>query len=274
MYKVIILDLDGTLLGNDGILDKHECEYLIKLQEYGVKLIVATGRNERESNKIIEMLQLKKYLGAAVLADGQFNIDYDGYDIKKMEFMSYRCHIKKLCKNISTLSNDIRAYSSEKDYIVFDNCFSIRFLKNYISISLGRCKDQILFKTQNYNIDNIEKISIRPLNNKKDNFYIDENQFEVVYMHDKHRYELKNKGVNKLKGVKWILDKHLIKSENVIVFGNDENDICLFKYFPNSFAIEDSPQVVKNFAKGTICSAERHGIVKTLQELVKIKEVK
>ena len=43
--KLIIMDMDGTLLNSEGIITKRTYDALMKAQEKGVKLCLASGRS-------------------------------------------------------------------------------------------------------------------------------------------------------------------------------------------------------------------------------------
>ena len=45
MIKAVMLDLDGTLLGNDHKISDTNKEVLKKLKDKGIKIFLATGRS-------------------------------------------------------------------------------------------------------------------------------------------------------------------------------------------------------------------------------------
>lgn len=54
MIKVIAFDLDGTLLGRDHTVAAETLRCLHAAQQRGIRLVVVTGRNEREARKALE----------------------------------------------------------------------------------------------------------------------------------------------------------------------------------------------------------------------------
>lgn len=68
--KAIMCDLDGTLLTKDKKIMKETKRALIKAQESGIKLILASSRSYFMLEEIIEELQMPKYGGYAVCLNG------------------------------------------------------------------------------------------------------------------------------------------------------------------------------------------------------------
>lgn len=71
--KLVALDLDGTLLTNQGTLSARNRAALDKLANLGVKLVVCTGRPPRLVNDLLSYLpggtELITYNGAALVSD-------------------------------------------------------------------------------------------------------------------------------------------------------------------------------------------------------------
>lgn len=60
-YKMLVLDLDDTLLRDDYSISDRNRRMLIKAQEKGVKVVLASGRPTPAMTQYIETLQLDKY---------------------------------------------------------------------------------------------------------------------------------------------------------------------------------------------------------------------
>ncbi|WP_024871798.1 Cof-type HAD-IIB family hydrolase [Tolumonas lignilytica] len=74
MYKVVISDLDGTLLNNQHHVSPHTRKILKKLVAEGTKFVVATGRHHIDVKAIRDALGLDIYLvtaNGAVVTDKQ-----------------------------------------------------------------------------------------------------------------------------------------------------------------------------------------------------------
>ncbi len=58
MYKLVAIDMDGTLLRKDHTVSDHTKEVIRKVREKGVKVILATGRPLAGLHRYIEQLEM------------------------------------------------------------------------------------------------------------------------------------------------------------------------------------------------------------------------
>lgn len=116
-YKVIIFDLDGTLFYKDQMISDNAAKKIIELEEKGIVIGLATGRFLNELDSFIKQLQLKKYQGFVICANGAEVIDLAGGDQHKFSLLSKQecyelIHLAKQYKLISYIHED-------NDYHVF-----------------------------------------------------------------------------------------------------------------------------------------------------------
>lgn len=69
-YKIIALDLDGTLTNSEKIITPKTKEALMMIQEQGVKVVLASGRPTCGIQKLAEELELAKYGGFVLPFNG------------------------------------------------------------------------------------------------------------------------------------------------------------------------------------------------------------
>ncbi|MFA9556910.1 Cof-type HAD-IIB family hydrolase [Evansella sp. AB-rgal1] len=72
-YKMIVLDMDDTLLLGDNTIGSHTKNALMKAQEMGVKVVLASGRPVKGMKKYAEELQLDHF--------GSYIMSYNGAKI-------------------------------------------------------------------------------------------------------------------------------------------------------------------------------------------------
>ena len=110
--KMIVCDLDGTQFNHKKEISSATNTYLIKLQENGYTLVLATGRFFYELKPYIEQLQLEKYHGYVICCNG-----IEIYDLT---------HNK--CRSFSFLwLNSVPSRSQTIIFILF-NCFFVIFI--------------------------------------------------------------------------------------------------------------------------------------------------
>lgn len=69
-YKVLALDIDGTLTTSEKIITAPTREAVIKLQENNIKVIIASGRSEHGFVHILEELECARFGGYAMSFNG------------------------------------------------------------------------------------------------------------------------------------------------------------------------------------------------------------
>ena len=62
MYKLVTIDLDGTLLNSYGMVTKITKETIKKIEEQGTKVIIASGRPIDSIKEIAKEIESKKRL--------------------------------------------------------------------------------------------------------------------------------------------------------------------------------------------------------------------
>lgn len=76
-YKLLVLDVDGTLLNNKKEITPSTRSALLKIQQMGVQIVLASGRATHGLRPIAHMLELDKYNG--------FILSYNGGEIINMQ---------------------------------------------------------------------------------------------------------------------------------------------------------------------------------------------
>ena len=59
MYKVVVSDLDGTLLNSDQEVSELSKKVIRKLHDRGIKFYIATGRAYPDAKRIMESIGIK-----------------------------------------------------------------------------------------------------------------------------------------------------------------------------------------------------------------------
>ncbi len=69
-YKLLVLDIDGTLLDNEGEISKRTYAALMKVQQMGVRIVLASGRPTFGVRPLAEKLELDRYGGYILSYNG------------------------------------------------------------------------------------------------------------------------------------------------------------------------------------------------------------
>lgn len=260
---MFVIDLDGTLLSTHGTIENEDVKKLISIQKAGNRIVLATGRNIWEAKQFVEVLKISTFKGAVVLADGQYIEDYNSGACLERPFIK-GADALKLCAIIPS-DNQVSLTTPSANYYVVNGLLNLRYWKLKLA-SLRNIHNKTIETTKIEAIDNIEKIvvDISETSNFLESY---RDKFEIVYVHDKNRYEIKHKDVNKGESLKILLDRWNIPEDEVYVFGNDDNDISMMRVTRNSYSMDSGTESLKQQA-ANILKDSPSIIVNTIEKIL------
>lgn len=261
MYKMIILDLDGTILNSDRRVSTTTKKYLNILKEKGYIITIATGRIYASALKATEGAEFANYVisdtGSCIYDRSNENVIYSKYiestiasDI--LDYYNEECNYIDICdkKFIYKYSDIVEEHpviitTKDKDYIM-NNCKQI----SHITISMK--SNEAVMKL--YDILK-QKFSDLDIIIMQDSFS------------DRKWIEMMAKGVSKYKSIK-ILSEYLgINNDEIIAFGDGLNDIEMLEKCGYGVALKNALPEVKEKANSiTEYDHNNDGVIKYLKE--------
>ena len=269
MRSTFVVDLDGTLLRSDGTLLSEARDHLIGLQDQGYALIIATGRKYEEAREILRQLKLKEYKNAAIVSDGQCLIDYRDGTESVAPYLAYPEDYITVMQRFDHAASAVKLITPKQDYDVFPSVFCFAMWKRIFKRAMKfRNPFRGLLISPAGKVESVEKITVRPYRADTTPSGDAYALYQVAFVHDKKRFEFKPKGVNKSESLKQYLAKYNISPDTVFVFGNDENDFCLFDDFSNSFVVDTASENVKSRARTIIRHDEGLGVIEKINNII------
>lgn len=271
--KAIVLDMDGTLLNSEKIISPKTRAKLIEAQEKGIKIVLASGRPIRGLLEFAEELEMDKYEG--------FLVGYNGslvYDVKTKETIYEQSfsieYANKILDHLGQfemvmmVDQDDYKYVNEP-FINFRGSAPAEFI-NIIHYERGVGNFKIC------EVDDFAKIIDRPVNKiltVGEPEYMAENYEAIAgpFM-DKvttvfstpYYLEFNPKGVEKGHTLEIFLSELGIYPENVIAFGDGQNDRSIIEYAGVGVAMANSAQEILDIADEVTLSNDEDGIVEVL----------
>lgn len=265
MYKMIVTDLDGTLLDNNKNVSDSSKKYLKELKDNGYIICVDTGRTIGRARYALEGFDYVNYI---IGNNGTFI-----YDV---------CNDKSLYKS-TIKTEDVKELFIKylNEYEVFEinsyeNILSYRIRSRNIDPYVEKIdnKDEFFDKiSEVYNViirfenENMVNVFLEDLkNNYKDiSFFIMENSFAK-----KRRITLINKNDNKFNGICILKDKLGINNKDIIAFGDGLNDLDMIKNVGFGVAMKNALNELKNIADDiTRDDNNNDGVINYLKSTIK-----
>ena len=289
--KMIVCDMDGTLLNSENEIMPKTKKKLIELQAKGIRLVLASGRSYKRLLSYATELKMDQYNGYLIDVNGTSFYDmatHQRYRIASLEkediqtinefFSMFNVELQYsqdegVCTYLTDSIYDIkRMIRSEmklpQDYPWMSGMYSwlADFRDGYPNMTLIRdlkdapdtCNKMSVAQEPQY----IE--FIKDIVNKSDI----SKHYEFVAS-DHRKLEVTKKGVNKGNALNQLMDHLCINKDEVIVFGDSENDISMFLDKPYSIAMANSLITTKEQANYLTGGNNDEGIYHLLDKFEK-----
>lgn len=256
MIKFVVSDLDGTLLKGYDNIGEYTIEILRKLIDSGVEFAVATGRGKQGVDFLLEKLNRKIY----IICNNGANI----YDKEGKNIFGKMIEKKLVIKILKTIREEGMFYNAfDRENFYFD--------KNDPTDFSGRRKSFVRCPLEKIeNIPDISKIIVieSPENIIKISKILKEKYGDIVEVtiSDPECVDLVPKNCSKGNGIISIGKLMNILPEEVMAFGDGENDLDMLKKVGFPVAMENAQEVVKNEIKNRAISNIEEGVAKYIQE--------
>lgn len=267
MIKMIVMDLDGTLLNNERKVSKKSRDYLKKLKDMGYIIVVASGRIYESINYAIDNFECVNYVitdtGASCYdtCDGHtiFNNPIELDTVKKFQnFYNDNCIFIDVCDKhtiykYSDIDENYYFIDTTKDWdYIFNNCKEV----SHISISM-KTNEQVM---ELYNKLQEKDISELDINIMQDSF------------DDRKWIEIVKKGCTKYKAIADLANYLNINNDEIIAFGDGLNDIDMLKKCGTGVALSNALPIVKEISNFvTVYDHNHDGVTEFLKEYLNVE---
>ena len=246
MVKLVVVDLDDTLLRTDKTISKYTEKVLKACREKGIKVIYATARGE-SAKKLVptDMFDGRVIMTGAIAYVGEELIYRRSIDASAARDFLVACHEYGL---------EIVSESHEVHYSNFNVENKWSFIKNYKIVDF--C---------NLDVD-AEKI-YTVVRDEKDVEFIKKHIPKGAYFvvnREKFAF-IMNEEAKKMKAVSAVANYWGIKKEEIVAFGDDVLDIDMLSGCGSGVAMENAIDEVKAAANEVCESNDNDGVAKWIE---------
>lgn len=268
--KYIITDLDGTVLENSHSgITKHTINIIKEFQiRSNNKLTIATGRHLSMIKEYIDILDINFPVitsNGALVIHPKTNEIISNIPIKEniLNELLQKLHNEKFDLTIYTYDiiygeensariNSIKKYNESvknKDYII--KYHTLNNVLDFLNINKDVLKIIITIK-QNSDLSKIDKI----------NKIISEYPEISLSSSRKDLYEINDVHATKGNAIKTICNKLSIDINDILVYGDSDNDIDMFECAGYSVAVGNAINELKKIANEIIDNLDKNGVAK------------
>lgn len=248
MFKMLVMDLDGTLLNEKHVISKVNKENIRSISKNGVKVILASGREPISILPFSKELEIKDYiigLNGAIISDGT------GEDIiyEKNIPPEVAKYVVCKCEELNILNI---IFIRSKLFISTLEDERVKIFKKYTNTKIEPVGKLSSFIEQNNLWGSIGKM-LQP----DDNEVLKKLQFDIVKKWGDDVVaefslpfflEIYNSSASKGQAMGIIAEKYGIDIGETIAIGDGENDISMIEAAGLGVAMENALEIVKRNA--------------------------
>lgn len=264
--RLIVADMDGTLLDDDKCLDSEICEMIPKLSNRGIGFTLASGRNVHIIKPFLKDLKID----LPYIANNGANIYQNDKCIyeKSMDPQDLNFALSVISKSCIPYI----AYTNHTIYVEQESPqiqFFLNRLRGKTKICIQHNMEELLkeniFKVVliNENADHMKSV-MKTINTA-------DLQLQCVRSED-HIYTLTHNDATKGKTLEKVLDILDINPSQVLVFGDNFNDVSMFEHVGVAVAMRNAQEVLKEKAHYVGKSNNENGVSAFIQEHILMKE--
>lgn len=264
-YHLLVLDLDGTLTNSKKEISPRNLQTLLRLQQNGVRLVLASGRPTFGIAPLADALHMKEY--------GGFILSYNGGEI--IEWGTGRLLYKNLLPDdvlpvlyTAAVRNNQAILTYNNEYILTENPDN-----EYVH------KEAFLNRMKIRAVDDFLEAAPRPLPKclivgDPDRLIRTEAELSLrlqgqisVYRSEPYFLELVPMGIDKAQSLSVLLDKLELTREAMVAMGDGYNDLSMINFAGMGVAMANAQEPVKQAAEYITLSNDEDGVAAAVEEL-------
>ncbi|MFC0562420.1 Cof-type HAD-IIB family hydrolase [Halalkalibacter alkalisediminis] len=270
-YKMIVLDLDDTLLRDDHTISDRTKNALMAAQEQGVKVVLASGRPTFGMNNIAEELKLHEY--------GSYILSFNGakiIDAKTSEEHFSSTLSPEMVHRLYELSQaeGVGIHTYVNDWIITEN-------EHPFTLKEGEITGLPIKKVTSF-VDSVIAPVVKVL--------MVEDPEKLIKVEEKLKQEFKGtlsimrskpyflefleEGVTKGSSLNALIQTLGIKREEVIAMGDSYNDLAMIEFAGLGVAMGNAPEDIKEAADYVTDSNMNDGVAMVVEEFILAKVAK
>jgi len=264
MVKLIAVDMDGTFLNSQKTYDKQRFQVILdELKKRKIRFVVASGNQYAQLASFfpeyIEDITFIAENGMLILDKGE--ILFEKHFSKEL-ILAVTVYLKETYPGIQMVINGMKAsylerrMSSKFKQLIQFYCPAYEWVEDLLALDFENEKyikfvlDVPPSKTESISQDLSEKFSkeILPVSSGHGNI------------------DLIVPGNDKANGLKILSDRWKISPQEMMAFGDGQNDLTMLKYVGHSYAMSNAAPVVKQAAKYEAPHNNKNGVLQVLEE--------
>jgi Cof subfamily protein (haloacid dehalogenase superfamily) len=224
-YRLAAIDLDGTLLGPDKKVSEENAAAVRRLNEFGTKVIIASGRRHQNSVRFQRQLQLD---GPIIACQGGLIRDGESGNVIEAHFLPQTV-AREITKEGERLGVQVIYYHLDHLYVPERNNEWIELYESRVGEKTDALPDldqldgRRALKIVWYGDPSLLE-KIRPEKAERYREKVD------LLSTEKENLEFMPRGINKATALSKVAEQLGVRAEDVLAFGDGENDVQMLSW--------------------------------------------
>lgn len=261
MIKVFVSDLDGTLFDEDHQLPSKSRSLITMLRQNGYRFGIATGRPRMSAETVIE--DLEDLVDFAVFENGAEAYDFTNgtqifqYPLDRVAALEVIANARKFNLNPTLTVNDKMYTDDGSRFEGYDSKIRNILVVGDVTLAVQDAQAKIL-------VNGTPEV-LQPL---IDYTKAVGNPAYKAVKTGTDLLEFMDPRVNKTLGIQWYLENHGLTMENVVAFGDNDNDVEMIEAAQIGVAVKNATDSVKAVARMHCDSNIENGVYKFITQFL------
>ncbi len=284
MYKLVAIDIDGTLLNSKSELTPKTKEVLKLASEKGIYIVLTSGRMTSVIQNFCKEIGADKFLiaenGASIFDLQTGEIIYQHYmkkstvlkilDLCIENHIYYMIYTNKelIVKDLKHMALFFYKQNYNPNARIETHLAGREYVENlqdYFTKMMICDEDRVIYEAIVNKLKTIPEIDVIPvphISSKKLVFGTEEKTIEYSYA------DISAKNTNKWTAIENLINRLGIKKEEVIAIGDNINDICMVQNAGLGIAMGNGAPSVQSVAKEVAPSNDEDGVATMIEKYI------
>lgn len=265
-YKILALDIDGTVLNSKKELTPAVDEAIKSLQKRNIPVLIASGRPAKGIYHVAEALHMDETGGYILSFNGGKILDFKTKDVIYSRSIDSE-YYEEICEYVSGMDASLITYDKEEiitekpdnEYVQFESRI-VRMPVIKVDNLVDEMKKRGILADKFLVVGEPEYITAQTTAMKK--------KFEGrlnVFQSEPFFIEVVPLGIDKAASLEILLQKLGLTREELIACGDGRNDVTMVKYAGMGVAMENACDEVKEVADYITASCDEDGVARVIE---------
>jgi len=277
--KVIIMDVDGTMVNNKKQITLKTKEALLRAEKEGVRLVIASGRPTPGLYRFARELEMDKYRG--------FLVSYNGAKVTACDTGTVLFNEGLTIEQNKAVLHHMKNFDRVRPMIDRGEYLYVQNVYDHMITWKGKPMNVIEYEARGGNfklceVDDLEAFADFPLNKiltASDPEYLQEHYKEMMepfkdtlncMFTSDFFFEFTAKGIDKAKALQSVLLPMGYTPDQMIAFGDAQNDMDMIEYAGIGVAMGNAIPEIKHIAQKITSDVDDAGVAVALEEIFEL----